>query len=246
MIAALDNESRAAIASIRGTIGGFSVQRDAVHSQLLAALDGVRLLWIVGEHGTGKSALLKRLSLEEPVGAPILFLRDLRVKGGGWALHAAQFGAPTPLATLLREIGLGGSRTLFVDGVDKMLDAAVQVTLNDLLTTIAKVPGLEGWRVVMTMREENIQRVENWLDPDALAALPSRTVRVEGFDDDEANEAAAALPLLRPLLVDPQNYDKVLRRPFFLDALSRLPVPTDGEVRSEVDFGPTVVAQRRR
>ena len=234
LIGALDADSRAAAASIRETIGGKSISRDELHETLLSALGEARVLRIVGQHGTGKSAMLKRLASEEPAGAPILLLRDLRVTGGGWAAHAAKFGRPMPIASLLRQFGLGGARTLFIDGADKM-DAAAQVTINDLLKAIVDTPDLADWRVVMTMREENAQRVDAWLESD-IASLPSKTIRVEGFDDDEANEAAAALPLLRPLLVDTRSYDAVLRRPFFLEALSRLPVRSGAEVRSEVDL----------
>ncbi|MGO7320188.1 hypothetical protein ACCS95_04260 [Rhizobium ruizarguesonis] len=235
LIAALDTESRAGAASIRDTIDGKTINRDALIETVLDVRAEFRMLRIVGQHGTGKSAILKRLALEEPAGAPILLLRDLRVTGGGWAAHAAKFGRPMPLASLLREFGLCGSRTLFIDGADKM-DAAIQVTVNDLLKVIADTPDLQDWRVIMTMREENAQRVEGWLDPNATAKMPSKTIRVEAFDDDESAEAASAFPLLRALLSDQRNYDTVLRRPFFLDALSRLPVPTEVEVRSEVDL----------
>lgn len=181
------------------------------------------------------SAYSTCLALDEPSGAPILLLRDLRVTGGGWPAHVAKFGRIASPATVLREFGLCGSRTLFVDGADKM-DAAVQITINDLLKAIVNTPDLDDWRVVMTMREENAQRVDGWLDPDANSKLPSKTVRIDAFDDQEAAEAAEALPLLRPLLADRRNYDTILRRPFFLDALSKLPMAAGGEVRSEVDL----------
>ncbi len=235
LIDALTQESHHALTSIRDTIGGRRINRDVVNGQVLDALSEVRLVRVVGQHGAGKSAVLKRIALDQPAGAPILVLRDLRVTGGGWPAHAAKFGAVVPLTTTLRELGRGGSRTLFIDGADKM-DAATQVTVNDVLRTIADTPDLDDWRVVMTMREENEQRVDGWLDPDANAKLSSRTIRVDGFDDGEAVEAAEAIPLLRPLLADARNYDTVLRRPFFLDALSRLPVAGGAEVRSEVDL----------
>lgn len=235
LIDALNEESRHALTSIRDTIGGRRINRDVVNGQVLDALTEVRLVRVVGQHGAGKSAVLKRVALDQPEGAPILVLRDLRVTGGGWPAHVAKFGPVFPLATTLREMGLGGARTLFIDGADKM-DAATQVTINDLLRTIADTTDLDDWRIVMTMREEGAQRVDGWLDPEANAKLSSRTIRVEGFDDQEAVETAEAIPLLRPLLADARNYDTVLRRPFFLDALSRLPVAGGAGVRSEVDL----------
>ena len=235
LISALHDDSRLALAGIRDTIAGRRINRDSLHAEVLDGLTDVRLVRVVGQHGAGKSAVLKQVALDDSAGSPILVLRDLRLTGGGWPAHAAKFGAVAPIATILREIGLAGSRTLFIDGADRM-DAAAQVTVNDLLKTIAETPDLDGWRIVMTMREENAQRVDGWLDPDANAMLPSRTIRVEGFDDEEVAEAAAAIPVLRPLLADPRSYDTVLRRPFFLDALSRLPTAGGSGIRSEVDL----------
>ena len=235
LIEALNQESLFALRSIRDTIGGRRVDRDVVDAQARDALTEVRLLRLVGQHGAGKSAVLKRLALDQVVGAPILLLRDLRVTGGGWPAHAAKFGVAVPIATTLRELGTGGARTLFIDGADKM-DAAAQVTVNDVLRTIADTPEMADWRVVITMREENAQRVDGWLDPVANAKLTSRTIRIDGFDDGEAAEAGEAVPILRPLLADARNFDAVLRRPFFLDALSRLPVAAGIDVRSEVDL----------
>lgn len=235
LISALHEESRLALAGIRDTIAGRRISRNTLQAEVLDGLAAVRLLRVVGQHGAGKSAVLKQLALDESAGAPILVLRDLRVTGGGWPAHAAKFGAAAPIATILREIGLAGSRTLFIDGADRM-DAAAQVTVNDVLKTIAETPDLDGWRIVMTMREENAQRVDGWLDPDANATLSSRTIRVEGFDEEEVAEAAEAIPALRPLLADPRSYDTVLRRPFFLDALSRLPTAGGAAIRSEVDL----------
>ena len=235
VVDALNEESHHALTSIRDTIAGRRVNRDVVNAKVLDALAEVRLLRVVGQHGAGKSAVLKRVALDQPEGAPILVLRDLRVTGGGWPTHAAKFGPAVPLATTLRELGLGGARTLFIDGADKM-DAATQVTVNDVLRAIADTPDLDDWRVVMTMREENAQRVDAWLAPEANAKLSSRTIRVEGFDDEEVMVAAEALPLLRPLLTDTRNYDTVLRRPFFMDALSRLPFAGGEDVRSEIDL----------
>lgn len=235
LIETLNEESVLALRSIRDTIGGRRINRDVIDTQARDALSEVRLLRLVGQHGAGKSAVLKRLALDQAAGAPILVLRDLRVTGGGWPAHAARFGAVVPIATTLRELGTGGARTLFIDGADKM-DATAQVTVNDVLRTIADTPDLADWRVVITMREENAQRVDGWLDPEANAKLTSRTIRIDGFDDGEAAEAADAVPLLRPLLADARNFDAVLRRPFFLDALSRLPVAGGIDVRSEVDL----------
>ena len=108
--------------------------------------------------------------------------------------------------------------------------------MNDLLKAIAETPDLDGWRIVMTMREENAQCVNGWLDPDANARPPSRSIHVEGFNNEEVAEAAAAIPGLRLPLADSRSYNTVLRRPFFLDALLRLPIASGSGIRSEVDL----------
>ncbi len=93
-----------------------------------------------------------------------------------------------------------------------------------MLKAIAFDEGLAQWRIVVTVREQNLRHLETWLDPDALKKLPLRTVSVKGLDDKELDIVATHFVRLRPLLNQSGNTDIILRRPFFLDAMLSLAV----------------------
>lgn len=221
-IAALQRESTRAMSDIKSHIHGLRLHRaDAYHDVRQALTDG-RFVQIDGEPGTGKSALLKELAEECARAGPVLVLKDTRIQSKGWATHAHVLGISADLSTLLRELGCGGTPVLFIDGIDKIVDPAVQLTVNDLLKTIAFNDTLAQWRVVVTIREQNLRHLETWLDPDALKQLPLRTVAVKALDENELKVVAGSFPRLRPLLSQSGNADVILRRPFFLDAMLSL------------------------
>jgi len=101
---------------------------------------------------------------------------------------------------LLREFACGGIPILFIDGIDKIDDPAIQLTVNDVIRSIAFDDALTHWKVVVTVREQNLKHLETWLDPDALNKLPLRTLTIGQLDDKEADIVATRFPRLRPLL----------------------------------------------
>ena len=221
-IEAIDRESELALGDVRDHINGLRLHRTDAYDQLRSTLRESRFLQIDGEPGSGKSALLKALIEENRRNGPVFLLKDTRIHGGGWSLHAHVLGVSTDIEALLLEIGCAGESVLFIDGIDKIVEPAVQLTVNDVLRTIAHREHLSNWRVVVTVREQNLKHLETWLDPDALKKLPIKTIAVGPLDDEEIAIVAERFPRLRPLLNQAGAADLVLRRPFFLDALLRL------------------------
>ena len=218
-ISALQRESLRALGDIKSHIQGLRLHRPEAYREVREALTDGRFVQIDGEPGTGKSALLKELADEAGHTGPVLVLKDTRIQPRGWAAHAHVLGVSGDLSALLREFGCGGDPILFIDGIDKIVDPAIQLTVNDVLKAIASSDMLAAWRVVVTVREQNLRHLETWLDPDALKKLPIRTVSVKSLDDQEINIVAARFPRLAPLLNQSGNADVILRRPFFLDAM---------------------------
>jgi hypothetical protein len=221
-IAAIDRESERALGDLICHTSGLRLHRRDAYDQLRSALRDSRFLQIDGEPGSGKSALLKGLIEENRHNGPVFLLKDTRIHGGGWSSHAHVLGVSTDIEALLLEIGCAGEPVFFIDGIDKIVEPAVQLTVNDVLRAIAHREHLSSWRVVVTVREQNLKHLETWLDPDALKKLPIETIAVGPLDDNEIAIVAERFPRLRPLLNQAGAADLVLRRPFFLDALLRL------------------------
>ncbi len=219
---AVDQESKRALASIKGDIHGLRLNRTEAYEQVQDALSIARFVQIDGEPGSGKSALLRQLAEEAAQSGPVFLMKDSRIQPRGWAAHAGQLGLSGDLIGLMSEFGTVGEPTLFIDGIDKINDPAAQLTVNDLVRAIASEPVLSDWKVLMTVREQNLDHIATWLDPDALRRLPVRSVSMSPLGSDELSVVSAEFPRLRPLLLESDNTDVILRRPFFLEAVLNL------------------------
>ncbi|HWX65422.1 MAG TPA: hypothetical protein VNZ27_03240 [Rhodanobacter sp.] len=218
---AIDQESQRALGEIKADIAGLRLHRHAASTALRKALDDARFIQLIGEPGTGKSALLKELAEESARLGPIFVLKDARIQPRGWAALANVLGIRSDCAEVLTDLAGSGEPILFVDGIDKIVDPAVQITVNDILRTIAATPHLSDWKVVVTVREQNLRHLETWIDSAVLNALPLASVTVTPLGRDERNTVSAYFPRLRPLLAQ-ESIDVILHRPFFLNALLML------------------------
>jgi hypothetical protein len=227
-IRALQQESLRALAEIRSNIQGLKLHRATAHEGVRAALSEARFVQVDGEPGTGKSAVLKGIAEESARNGPVLVLKDSRIHAKGWSAHAHVLGVSADISELLREFGCAGEPILFIDGIDKISELSVQLTVNDVLTAIASDETLAAWRVLVTVREQNLKHLQTWLDPDAIRKLRIQTVTVGPLSDDELNVVADRFPQLSPLLNQAGGSDVILRRPFFINALLALTAHADG------------------
>jgi ABC-type cobalamin/Fe3+-siderophores transport system ATPase subunit len=221
-IQAIAQESKRACASIKGDIHGLRLNRTVAYEQVQEALRTARFVQIDGEPGSGKSALLKQLAEEAAQFGAVFLLKDSRIQPRGWAAHAGQLGLSGDLIGLMSELGTIAESILFIDGIDKVNDPASQLTVNDLVRAVASESALASWKILVTVREQNLDHIATWLDPDALRRLPVRSVTMSPLSSDELSVVSAEFPRLRPLLLEPGNTDVILRRPFFLEAILSL------------------------
>lgn len=219
---AIDQESKRAIASIKGDIHGLRLNRSKAYEEVQEALHIARFVQIDGEPGSGKSALLKQLAEEAAQSGPVFLIKDGRIQPRGWAAHAGQLGLSGDLVGLMSELGAVAGPMLFIDGIDKVSDPDAQLTVNDLVRAVASEPALSAWKVLVTVREQNLEHIATWLDPDALGRLPLRSVTMPPLGAEELSVVSEEFPRLRPLLLESGNTDVILRRPFFLEAVLSL------------------------
>lgn len=221
-IKAIGRESGQALGDIKSDIRGFHLHRSEVYEQVKQALTEGRLILMYGEPGTGKSALLKDIAKEARRIGPVFVLKDNRVHPRGWSAHAHIISVSQDASMLLREIGTAGESVLFIDGIDKIGDPAVQITINDLVRVITQDSGLSGWKILATVRGQNLEDVKNWIGLDALQKLLVRFVEVPLLNSDELEVVSEQFPRLKPLIAESGNTDIILRRPFFLESVLAL------------------------
>jgi hypothetical protein len=229
--------SDSALADIRMDIGGVRVPRLTAVDLVFDALGEHRFVQIRGEAGAGKSAVLRELAESTKIDGFTFVVSAKRMEGKSWTTFAVANGLSTTSASaLLLEIAASSSPTLFIDGIDRIIDKGAQQVLCDLLRPIIEDPACSNWRVVATARDENTEYLRTWLPAPFLAAMTS--VEVRAFDNAEATFVAQRHPALKPLLFGDDALRIVSRRPFFLDVLASQvgSTATDSPPRSEVEL----------
>jgi hypothetical protein len=149
---AIDRESKRALTTIKADIHGLRIYRPGLIDTINEALTSGRFIQLDGEPGSGKSALLREVAEGSARSGPIFVLKDIRIQPRGWAAQATALAVTGDLVALLVELGTTSEPILFIDGIDKITDAAVQLTVNDVVTAIATSPELSRWKILTTVR----------------------------------------------------------------------------------------------
>lgn len=227
----LRQESGFALNDIRVDIGGLSLSRTDLIVKALLKLSEASLIEIVGSSGVGKSALLKTLVEHQRGEGPVLVISGDRITGAGWSSYASTLQLRQPLNKLLVALSGSSRPSIFIDGVDRIIDIGRRAVVNDLLRTLAEVPlsedGSRSWTVVFSAREENLQDVYRWLNWQALGK-PTR-LEVPELTEEELQSIVENSPRLKPLLSLSQ-LSQILKNPLMLRLLEdprMLPNPED-------------------
>jgi hypothetical protein len=193
--------SDAALAAIDDTIAGVHLARS---DRVLAAadqLDTSRFLEIVGGPGCGKSGILKALAEREGIEGRPLVLSPARTPTGGWLALSSQLSFQGSAVEFLTEMASSGGGTLYIDGLDRVVDSGVQATIVDLIWAVAKVPAM---RLAATVGLDFSEEQRQWLPAGALTILGGTTMVVSALTDEEAGALSAADGRLKQLLNNPQ------------------------------------------
>ena len=138
-LARLDREAELALASIRDDILGFRLPRANSTTQLSGQLAEGRNIRLGGAAGSGKSAILKRLTEEAADrGHGRIVLKHDRLSAATWPAYAASLQLSTDLPALVEALAASGEALLVIDGLDRIQDSQSVGILNDLLAAIAR------------------------------------------------------------------------------------------------------------
>ena len=235
VLQAIQQESRLATTEITNSISGLRVPRDTSVQAVVEATKSPGFVQIGGMPGAGKSVVLRSAVEQLAASGAVLFLKSDRLRGSTWAQYAAASGIThSNLEELLVELSASGSSVLFVDGIDRV-EVEHRGVLLDLLNTIHSSQLLSGWCVVATVRDTGMEPLRTWL-PARLFSSGVRTLTIDSFNDDEAEELAQAKPALRPLLFGSDSVRAVVRRPFFAAILAKEVEASNAPATSEVDL----------
>jgi hypothetical protein len=109
------------IGDIEDDVGGTRLERPSLAAELDIKLASSRWVQIRGLPGSGKSVLLRHRVEADLASGPVLFLKSGRLEGSGWVSFATANGlSNVNLPDLLVELSATGSKTVYIDGIDRI------------------------------------------------------------------------------------------------------------------------------
>jgi len=216
----LEEETRNAVQQIPNQIGGRSYPRDVPLRE--AAASTAVATYLVGLPGCGKSAIMRSLIEECLIRGPVLFLKSDRLQGRSWRSYAAGMNFDDiPLGELLTELANVGDGVIFIDGIDRVEIENRNIILDVLMAALESC-GQPRIRVIITVRGNEFDPLQNWLPKRLLTGSGTKIISVEAFNDAECSSITEDFPALRPLLFGGDRLQEIARRPFFTAVLAKL------------------------
>ena len=234
----IEELSRFALSDINATVSRQRLGRAHRRRQLEELLDEAepasRVVEITGPGGAGKSGLLKSAAEGRHMLSRVLVLAPDRTPPGGWPALRSLFAIDATAEQFLQDLSCDGGGLICIDGLDRFRDEGQLKTVIDVLSSARTVPGVT---VLFTARPGWEEQATLAFGEDLMAALSTRRrLYVEGLDDAEARDLAAAAPALAPLLQPDHPAKALARNPFILRRLVSTRLKTD-RVLSEAELG---------
>jgi len=226
-----------AIGDIKTDIGGIHLTRQTLIESLDEQINTEQFIEIVGEPGSGKSALLKDLATRKAEEGPILFLKATRLYGdiAGWEGLASLWQLDVPLDELIAELGCIEVPCLFIDGIERISQPGVWLAVNDILKAIYRSNAASRWRVLVSTRSNSLA-YRTHLIPSEIRQIKRLTV--SELSDEDIGDICAAHPRLAGLIGEDGRAREIAARPYLLDRLTRIELPhtASDEPLSEIDL----------
>ncbi|MDP1860628.1 MAG: hypothetical protein Q8K82_18275 [Gemmatimonadaceae bacterium] len=202
---------------IRTTIArDYTLDRAALASAMLDAIEEVSVVVVAGAAGSGKSALAKSLLDRVEIERPVLAFQAVEFATAHINETLAKTQTTLNARSLLALLAAHDRTTVLVDGVERLLEHSVRDAFTQLLKMVAETKSL---RLVLTCRDYSLDTVRSaLLDP---AGLVHRVVEVGTLSDEELDAVAEGVRALAPPLGDVRMRG-FLRTPYLLDMAARL------------------------
>ena len=233
----IEELSQFALWDINATISRQRLGRAHRRRQLEELLDEAepasRVVEITGPGGAGKSGLLKSAAEGRHMLSRVLVLAPDRTPPGGWPALRSQFAIDATAEQFLEDLSCDGGGLICIDGLDRFRDEGQLKTVIDVISSALTVQGVT---VLFTARPGWQEQAALAFGEDLMASLKTpRRLYVEGLDDAEAADLAAATPALAPLLQPDHPAKALARNPFILRRLVSTRLKTD-RVLSEAEL----------
>ena len=233
----LHKMSARAIDDIKTDIGGVHLARRELVETLERHLDTDHFIEVVGEAGSGKSALLKDFAIIKAEEGPILFLKASRLPSDivGWEGLASLWRLDIPLDELIAELSCVETPCLFIDGIERVSQAGAWLAINDILKAIQRSSSSTRWKVLVSARSNSLAYRTHLALPESMQI---QRLTLGDLSNEEIDEVCTAHPELARIAGENGRARGIAARPYLLDRLTRRKLlhASSEEPQSEIDL----------
>ncbi len=205
---------------VRTTIGtseqNIQLPRNNAILKALELLEDSKLLLLTGSAGAGKSCVAKQIAqvLESDSLCFAFRAEEFAVSHFDQTLLNAQCNSNG--VALSATLSSQSKKTVFVESVERLLEASTREAFSDLLTLAKRDP---TWQIVLTCRDYSADVVRSSLLQ--LSGLTNTVFQVPKLSDAELGEIAEACPQIRQAFVN-KRLKELLRNPYMLDKATQM------------------------
>ncbi|MEA5468333.1 ATP-binding protein, partial [Spirulina sp. 06S082] len=234
-LARLEEHADFILNNIQNTIGNFNLDRSNLISKIKKIRERASFIEIIGAPGVGKSAILKELIEDDrQQGFSLVFSGD-RISGASWSSFASHLQIEQPLQKILLAASSVAQPTIFIDGIDRIIDSGHQNVINDLIRILQTIK--LDWKIIVSMREENRMQVYQWLNWQPFGK--PEQIHIPELTHNELRETIGNNDFLKPLLSLTHN-EPIIKNLFILSLLKKQEMMFDLEnlspISTEIEF----------
>lgn len=195
---------------ISSSISGMHISRQETVESVREAYKGGGFVFVTGERGTGKSAIVKDFVEIIAHEAAVFYVRAEDFDKSHLNDVFATFGLRSDLSQIASQFSLIREKILVIESIEKVLELSNPAAFADLLNFIGTQ---EGWGIIATGRDYAYQQLAfNYFQP---CGIKFKSVSVSGFSNEQVSEICENIPALKPL-VDNDSLSELLSNPFFI------------------------------
>jgi hypothetical protein len=203
------------LSTIADTIGGISLPRDNELTAVDTTVAEHRLTFVTGRSGCGKTVVLKKLAESKLTRSSVLWLDASALDADGVGECERRLGLPVSLSQALSEVSSGHTYFL-IDGLDREFRDRVFGNLAVILGQLHLDDLASPWRILITTRDEELQRLQSALLSRGVIPRNVGAVSLNEPTIEELRPVWKAFPNLAQLAFRP-HLRRLLLKPKILD-----------------------------